>query len=82
MPLIETADRHKPESLSVYSYSEDEQVAGMTVVTRVANEVTVVKILGPMDFEALSEIGSGLGLPVMNIATTDIQKSGGAAQPR
>ncbi len=80
--LIETADRQKPESLSVYSYSEDEQVSGMTVVTREANEVTVVKILGPMDFEALSEIGSGLGLPVMNVATTDIKKSDGAIQPR
>lgn len=82
VPMIETANRQKPESLSVYSYSEDEQVAGMTVVTREANEVTVVKILGPVDFEALSEIGSGLGLPVMNVATTDIKKPAGATQPR
>ena len=82
VPLIETADRQKPESLSVYSFSEDEQVAGMTVVTREADEVTVVKILGPVDFEALSEIGSGLGLPVMNVATTDIKKPAGATQPR
>ena len=82
VPLIETADRQKPESLSVYSFSKDEQVAGMTVVTREADEVTVVKILGPVDFEALSEIGTGLGLPVMNVATTDIKKPAGAAQPR
>ncbi len=74
VPLIETADREKPESLSVYSFYDNEQVAGMTVVSSDPDEVTVLKIIGPVDFEALSEIGSGLGLPVMNVATSEIRK--------
>ena len=74
VPMIETGNRQKPESLSVYSYVEDEEVAGMTVVSSGPGEVTVLKIMGPVDFEALSAIGSGLGLPVMNLATTDLKK--------
>ena len=74
VPLIETSDRKKPESLSVYSFYDNEQVAGMTVVSSAADEVTVLKIIGPVDFEALSEIGSGLGLPLMNVATSELQK--------
>ena len=74
VPMIETGNRQKPESLSVYSYVEDEEVAGMTVVSSDPEEVTVLKIMGPVDFEALSAIGSGLGLPVMNVATTDLKK--------
>ena len=74
VPMIETGDRRKPESLSVYSFVEDEQVAGMTVVSSDPDEVTVLKIMGPVDFEALSAIGSGLGLPVMNVATSEIKK--------
>ena len=73
VPMIEADDRDKPQSLSVYSYYDNEQVAGMTVVSADSNEVTVLKIIGPVDFEALSEIGSGLGLPVMNVATSEIQ---------
>ncbi len=76
VPMIETGNRQKPESLSVYSFLENEQVAGMTVVSSDPGEVTVLKIMGPVDFEALSAIGSGLGLPVMNVATTDIKVKG------
>lgn len=75
VPLIETEDREKPESLSVYSYSRDDEVAGMTVVTRGPDEVTVLKIMGPMDLEALSAIGTGLGMPVMNLATTELKQA-------
>ena len=74
VPLIETEDREKPESLSVYSFYADEEVAGMAVVSSDPDEVTVLKIMGPVDFEALSAIGSGLGLPVMNLGSTEIRK--------
>ena len=75
VPLIETEDRQKPESLSVYSYSRDDEMTGMTVVSRGPDEITVLKIMGPMDLEALSAIGSGLGMPVMNLATTELKKT-------
>ncbi len=72
VPLIETENRKKPESLSVYSYYTDEEVAGISVVSSDAGEVTLVKIMGPVDFDALSAIGSGLGLPLMNLGSTEL----------
>lgn len=74
VPLIETENRATPESLSVYSLYSNEQVAGMTVVSSDPDEITVLKIVGPVDFEALSAIGSGFGLPVMNLGSTDLKK--------
>ncbi len=76
VPMIETEDRQKPESLSVYSYYEDEQVEGMTVISSEPHEVTVLKIFGPVDFDSLSAIGSGLGLPpIMRVATRELPES-------
>lgn len=66
VPVIETENRATPESLSVYSIYEDQEMAGMTVVSSEPDEVTVLKIMGPVDFEALSAISSGLGLPLVS----------------
>lgn len=66
VPVIETENRNTPESLSVYSIYEDQEMAGMTVVSSEPDEVTVLKIMGPVDFEALSAIGSDLGLPLVS----------------
>ncbi len=79
VPLIETEDRKKLESLSVYSYYSDEEVTGISVVSSDAGEVTLVKIMGPVDFEALSAIGSGLGLPLMNLGSTELGSISGAS---
>ena len=35
-------------------------------------EVTVVRIMGSVDLEVLSDIGKGLGLPMMHIASTEL----------
>ncbi len=72
VPLIETEDRLKEGAVSVYSYYENEEVAGVTVVSTDPEEVTVVRIMGAVDLEILSEIGRGLGVPLMNLGTTDL----------
>jgi hypothetical protein len=72
VPLIETEDRSSEGSVSVYSYYENEEVAGLTLVSTDPSEVTVVRIMGAVDLDMLSEIGKGLGLPVMNLGTTDL----------
>ncbi len=79
VPLIETENRKKPESLSVYSYYSNEEVAGISVVSSDSGEVTLVKIMGPVDLEALSAIGSGLGLPLMNLGSTELGNLSGAS---
>ena len=74
VPLIETENREEDVSVSVYSYYENDEVAGVTVVSSGPDEVTVVKIMGPIDLEILSDIGKGFGLPVMNLASTELTK--------
>ncbi len=70
MPVIEVKDRNKAETLSIYSYVEDEQVKGMTVVSEEEQEFTVINIVGPVDLGTLSELGESMGLPALNVATT------------
>lgn len=72
VPLIETENRKEKGAVSIYSYYENKKVAGITVVSADPAKVTVVKIMGPVDLEILSDIGNGLGLPVMNIASTEL----------
>ena len=71
-PLIETENREEESAVSVYSYYENQEVAGVTVVATDPEEVTVVRIMGSVDLEVLSDIGKGLGLPMMNIASTEL----------
>jgi hypothetical protein len=52
-------------------------MTGVTVFSADDKEVTVVNIVGPVDLEALSELGKQMGLPAMHLATTDL-----TAQPK
>ena len=74
VPMIDVRDRQKTETVAVYSYMENEEVAGVTVVSEEPQELTVINIVGPVDLEALSELGGQLGLPVMNLATRELPK--------
>ena len=70
--LIEVKDRNKTQNVGVYSYVENEEVTGLTVVSEDEREFTVVNIVGPVDLETLSDLGEGMGIPAMIIATTEI----------
>ncbi len=70
--LIEVKDRNKTQNVGVYSYVENEEVTGLTVVSEDEREFTVVNIVGPIDLETLSDLGEGMGIPAMIIATTEI----------
>ena len=50
--LIATAGRNKPAALSIYSLHNNENVAGMAVVSIDLGEMTVLKLLGLVDFAA------------------------------
>ena len=73
-PLIDVKDNGKQEAVTVYSYSEGEQVTGVTVVSADPSEVTVVNIVGDVDLGALSEIGARIGVPAMVIGSTELEK--------
>ena len=72
--MIDVKDRRKTETVTVYSLTENEELAGVTVLTEEAQEVTVVNILGPVDLEALSTLGEQMSIPGMKLATTELPK--------
>ena len=82
VPMIDVLDRQKTEAVAVYSYVEDEKMAGVTVVSEEPQELMVIHIVGPVDLEALSELGGEMGLPVMNLATRELPKKKTAPQQR
>ena len=82
VPMIDVRDRRKTESVTVYSYVENKEVTGITIVSEEAHEFTVVNIVGPVDLEALSELGEQMGMPVMKLATRELIKEKAFTQPR
>lgn len=70
--VIDVKQRNKPGAVTVYSYLENEEVAGMAVVSEDEQEITVVNIVGPVDLETLSNLGEKMGFPAMKIATTEL----------
>ena len=74
VPMIGVKDRKKDENVSVYSFVENEEVTGVTVISEEANEYTVVNIVGPVDLSTLSDLGKQMGLPAMKLATTELPR--------
>ena len=70
-PMIESKIRDKNEAVSVYSYTVNDRLAGVAVLSADPKEVTLINIVGPVDLKALSDLGKQMGLPAMNLATTD-----------
>lgn len=82
--MLDVKNRNKSEAVTVYSYTENNRLAGVTVFSTDDQEVTVVNIVGPVDLEALSELGKQMGMPAMHIATTELsnQSAERAATPQ
>ncbi len=74
-PVIDVKDNNKGESVTVYSYTEGENVSGVTVVSSDPSEVTVVNIVGDdVDLQALVEASESFGVPMMQVGTTELEK--------
>ncbi len=71
-PMIDVKNHNKSEAVTVYSYTENNRMTGVAVFSADDKEVTVVNIVGPVDLEALSELGKQMGLPALHLATTDL----------
>ena len=73
-PVIKAEDVSKRESVTIYSYTEGENVRGVTVISSDPSEVTVVNIVGDVDLPALIEAGESFGVPTMHIGSTELEK--------
>lgn len=76
VPMIDVRNRKKPEGVTVYSYVENDEVAGYAVVSEEEQEVTVVNIVGQVDLEALAALGEQMNIPAMKIATIELPTNG------
>lgn len=70
-PMIDVRVRPK-DDVAVYSYTENQEMAGVTVLSSDPQEVTVINIVGQVDLEALAELGRQMGIPAMKLATTEL----------
>jgi hypothetical protein len=71
-PMIDVKNNNRSQAVAVYSYTENDRMTGVTVFSADDKEVTVVNIVGPVDLEALSELGKQMGLPAMHLATAEL----------
>ncbi|MEZ5365283.1 MAG: DUF4252 domain-containing protein [Bryobacterales bacterium] len=72
--VIGVQDKNKREAVSVYSYTEGENVSGVFVVSSDPSEVTLVNIVGDVDLQTLVEAGESFGVPTMQIGSTELEK--------
>lgn len=80
--MFEVKEGGKTQRVGVYSYVENDEVTGVTVVSEDEQEFTVVNIVGPVDLEILSDLGEGIGVPAMKLATTEIPADGALPVPK
>ena len=72
--VLDVHDKSKRESVTVYSYVENEAVVGVTVVSSDPNEVTVVNIVGAVDLDTLIEMSEQMGLPSLKVTPAEMPK--------
>jgi len=80
--LFEVKESGKTQRVGVYSYVENDDVKGVTVVSEDEQEFTVVNIVGPVDLETLSDLGEGIGISAMKLATTEIPSGDALPAPQ
>ncbi len=73
-PMIDVQNRQQNRGLTVYSYTSTDGSApnGVTVISTDPGEVTVLNLVGDVDLDALADVGETLGMPAMNLATTEV----------
>lgn len=61
--IVTSRNKRNHENDEVYLLKEGEKVTGVAILVAEARELTVVNIVGPIDFEKLGELGGHFGIP-------------------
>jgi hypothetical protein len=61
--IVTSHNKRNHENDEVYLLKEGEKVTGVAILVAEARELTVVNIVGPIDFEKLGELGGHFGIP-------------------
>jgi Domain of unknown function (DUF4252) len=61
--IVTSHNKRNHENDEVYLLKEGEKVTGVAILVAEARELTVVNIVGPIDFDKLGELGGHFGIP-------------------
>jgi hypothetical protein len=61
--IVTSHNKRNHENDEVYLLKEGEKVTGVAILVAEAKELTVVNIVGPIDFDKLGELGGHFGIP-------------------
>jgi len=61
--IVTSHNKRSHENDEVYLLKEGEKITGVAILVAEAKELTVVNIVGPIDFDKLGELGGHFGIP-------------------
>jgi Domain of unknown function (DUF4252) len=61
--IVTSRNRRNNENDEVYLMKEGDKITGVAILVAEARELTVVNIVGPIDFDKLGELGGHFGIP-------------------
>lgn len=61
--IVTSRNKRNNENDEVYLMKEGEKITGVAILVAEARELTVVNIVGPIDFDKLGELGGHFGIP-------------------
>lgn len=61
--IVTSRSKHNNENDEIYLMKEGEKITGVAILVAEARELTVVNLVGPIDFDKLGELGGHFGIP-------------------
>src|SRR5215469_9389169 len=67
--VVGVRSQHEGDNVDVFFRIEDDQMAGIVIISAEKKELTVVNIVGPIDVDQLADLGGEFGIPKLNAKT-------------
>lgn len=67
--VVGVRSQREGDNVDVFFKIEDDQMAGIVIISAEAKELTVVSIVGPIDVDQLADLGGEFGIPKLNAKT-------------
>jgi uncharacterized protein DUF4252 len=65
--LVSVRSKRDKEIVEIYVLGDENNMQGLVILAAEAKELTVVDIVGPIDLDALSELGGHMGIPPVEV---------------
>lgn len=67
--VVGVRSQREGDNVDVFFKLEDDQMAGIVIISAEKKELTVVNIVGPIDVDQLADLGGEFGIPKLNAKT-------------